>query len=271
MADLSHKCEQIILLLDSYHDSESSPDERAMVESHLGPCADCRKRLSDIGTLVATLKTMPEIKATVDFADRVEQMILRSEKSTASDEAKVEAKGAESTVIRFGKAAWLSAAAAVALLALLVSQFFVQAPTVDVASRSSTNNNVQPSNPDKNEIAAAVGDNTQVSPRKEQPANVAPPKTEKMNDQASRAHKIAGQKVRIAQDTNTLDVANRPDNVDATEAKGSETAANMVANNEPQDNSQAQSLVAFSEPESNNIAEELGITTDEDGLYAIKL
>src|ERR1700722_16593724 len=97
MTDLSQNCEQIILLLDSYHDGESSPDEKSLVESHLASCADCRKRLSDIGTLVSTLKTMREIKPTVDFADRVEQLILaQADGATKVDSkvgAEVEAKG----------------------------------------------------------------------------------------------------------------------------------------------------------------------------------
>ena len=37
------------------------------------------------------------------------------------------------------------------------------------------------------------------------------------------------------------------------------------------DVNQKQNLVAISNPVQNNIAEELGITTDEDGLYAIKM
>jgi anti-sigma factor RsiW len=49
------------------------------------------------------------------------------------------------------------------------------------------------------------------------------------------------------------------------------TANVKVAEFDGVDVNQKQNLVAISNPVQNNIAEELGITTDEDGLYAIKM
>ena len=259
MTDLSHNCEQIIPLLDSYHDGEASSDEKTTVESHLGSCADCRKRLGAIGNLVATLKALPEMKMKDDFADRVEQLIIKTDKSTSTGK-----------VIRFGYGAWAATAAAVVVLTLLVTQFVIQHSTVNVASRPEQFDDGRPQTAVNKEMAAA-DDNAQAPARKEQAGNTDSAKGEKtrVNEQTVPSRKMSSSmKTRIAEETTGkpqgLAVASRPGEQAMGEGKVSQSGEAYEQDN------QKQSLVA-SEPETVNLAEELGITTDEDGLYAIKL
>ncbi len=286
MTDVSHNCEQIIPLLDSYHDGESSPDEKVTIESHLAECPVCRQRLSSIGSLVATLKMLPEMSTTVDFADRVEQLILSRENSGAINTAGgVNKAGSLSNsnsdengfsagkVVRFGRAAWAAAAAAVLVLSLLVTQFFLHHPALDVASNNTAGTDTRLNSNDKAVTASA--ENSQASPRKEQSGSDESGKTEsakaeknKVNEQTIPASKMAGRRIRVAD----AGASQRQGAGSALSAdRNRDALAAAIGNSSVEGDNQKQSLVAFSEPESSNIAEEIGITTDEDGLYAIKL
>ncbi len=75
----STSCSAISEALDAYLDLELSPDEAQNVESHLANCSACERRLAEIESLVAKLKTLPEPVLSRDLADSIESRIRANE------------------------------------------------------------------------------------------------------------------------------------------------------------------------------------------------
>lgn len=75
----STSCSAISEALDAYLDLELSPDEAQNVENHLANCSACERRLAELESLVAKLKTLPEPVLSRDLADSIESRIRASE------------------------------------------------------------------------------------------------------------------------------------------------------------------------------------------------
>jgi anti-sigma factor RsiW len=54
--------------LNEYSDNETSPEERAQIESHLLACEDCAARVTALQTLFAKIESLPELALSRDFA-----------------------------------------------------------------------------------------------------------------------------------------------------------------------------------------------------------
>lgn len=65
-------CEPYIELLDAYHDNEVSADEKEKVSQHLKSCEPCNTRLAEIGRLVAALKAMPRLAPSHDIVEKID-------------------------------------------------------------------------------------------------------------------------------------------------------------------------------------------------------
>jgi anti-sigma factor RsiW len=225
-------CEVIVPLLDCYHDNEIDDAERLEVETHLAKCAACTKELANIASLVKKLATLPPVRAEIDFADRIEQQILAQQSASVSPTSISQSQ----KVVPISNAKkWLAAVAAVVVLALIGLQMTNTAyHGVSVASGDLPEGAQIAVEPAPEAQEHLTTGKSQVGAKTDKP---------KESNQISPAHsnRMRSANVKVAEFDGVIDV------------------------------NQKQNLVAISNPVQNNIAEELGITTDEDGLYAIKM
>jgi hypothetical protein len=68
--DTSNTCKDIKPFLDAYHDQELPAAEAARVKAHLEQCAACSTRLAETARLVQQLKTLPHLELPADFANK---------------------------------------------------------------------------------------------------------------------------------------------------------------------------------------------------------
>ncbi len=68
-------CKDIAEMLGAFRDMELTADESHMVEAHLVGCPPCKAELAAIEVVVAKLQSLPELPV-LDFADAIEARIL---------------------------------------------------------------------------------------------------------------------------------------------------------------------------------------------------
>jgi len=64
-------CDETRELLSPYLDEALSPDERSLVDAHLGGCAECRGELEALRGTIGLLHRLEPVRAPVGFVDRV--------------------------------------------------------------------------------------------------------------------------------------------------------------------------------------------------------
>jgi anti-sigma factor RsiW len=245
-------CQKYRPLLDAYHDGELTSDERLEVERHLDSCEICRGGMNDIQKVVASLKAMPQLSAKKDFALDIEKAILASANATKPSGASSEAASPKGNAVFFKPAVWASLGVAAAVALLLV------------AIRPAANN--QP-------VTTADKTPALVEPRvtKEDTPVEKPLVAEQINVNAKHQSALPKEpKAVIAskpvprvpyKESNQAVVAQKPAEENITAASVPSVLPVSAKN----------SLLALEDNDQANITEELGITTNEDGLYAIKL
>jgi hypothetical protein len=236
-SDSRSDCEFIVPLLDCYHDNEIDETERLEVDKHLAHCDACRLELSNIASLVKKLATLTPAMPEIDFADLVEKRILANQNVTPLPAPAVKPEN----VMPFSSAKkWLAAAAAIIVLALIG---FQMTPTgrhsLSVASGDlSEGQNGRFANPNSDDDLPDLKP-LDTSNSQQAIQTVKPVESNRITPSHSTKIKAGDQKVA--------------------------TFDGVIEIN------QKQNLVAISDTVQSNIAEELGIKTDEDGLYAIKM
>lgn len=70
-------CKQINELLDAFHDGELRGEEHAQVERHLKECESCVVKLAEIDHVTVMLKTAPLMAPPIGFSDRLDSVIDR--------------------------------------------------------------------------------------------------------------------------------------------------------------------------------------------------
>lgn len=249
----SHKCDKFIPLLDAYHDGELNDSEKNSVDEHLHECSACSAQLTGVSRLVATLKAIPPVQMRDDFADKFEARLLQEKPAVTL---------AKSNVIS-GRFVLAAATAAAFVLCVCASQLFFRhdAAPNEVAAVSQPPVNQVSKTLQAEELAAVPsrddhipGVNSGVRAGEEGSAGKVTP-TEKQSvapgDSMRKRGVLAGARTAVASEA---------------AGKADQPIASDANNAAPK-----HSLVALYEPEANSIPEELGISTDEDGLYAIKM
>lgn len=284
-------CDQLEPLLSAYHDGELTEPERAAAEKHLNGCTACQHRLLEISAVAGSLKALPRLNPKTDVAANIEQLIANQPKPT----------------VRFGRplawgAAGIAAAAAVLIFAVNVKDVN-NLPGVSLTANSNAN---QPETKHDTPHQSSV----QIATAGEPVKSVAQEPDHSERAPQSNANSIAenrtGEKTGVASATTKND-AKRPEAHEKTDRdKGSRNLSNYNAHVEVAEKSRELSpavggtasglrldgsddhliasakigpgaiaaesnIVAVYDTEQHGVTEELGITTDEDGLYAIKL
>ena len=273
-------CTTIEPLLDAYHDDELSGDEKSSVEAHLKECDACSKQLQQIGKLVAVLKSMPATTSKIDFADRFVLPASTPVTAVVSDDSKKVVPG------KFG---WIGAvgaiAASVALFAVVGQYAMHRGAGNSVANVTSSNARQLTASstqrPEGNQVNRALQSERLASIKSEDEGS----ETEAAGDvaktpvsESTKTHNASTDKPAVRVKAPRVEVASvtgsqgRSNDVVAS-AYSSSKATATGSNNEGIQSSDGSkhSLVAFYASDPNTIPEELGISTDEDGLYAIKM
>lgn len=257
MQDATNHCDKIKELLSAYRDLELTDEENAQVERHLGTCHECAREASAIETVAATLSQVPRVTMKVDMADRLEAFIAAQAAESHRSETKVEEK--EQKVVSIKKRlVWGSLAAAAAAAVLLVAVPFF------TSSNRVASNDVKQVAPLQEEVSQQpLVANDHAVPTTGADESTAPaPDAVASSGGAHEIHKV--EKPEIAHNDTPV----------AAPVVVKKQASPKVAHRQKVDATldsigDTEALVAFSADD--NMFEDCGISTDEDGLYAIKL
>lgn len=300
-------CDEIAEMLDAYHDHELTGAERSAVESHLNECAGCSSKLANIARLVLDLRAMPrlmpprDIVGSMDF-DKLEAPVSFSAEPEAPKSNVVD--GAERFKTGFSTSnaandvsatnnvtprrsrlfAGITAGAVAA--AALIFGVALHKPANDKIAVSPTRDNVA----NRNRIASRDNLASPTESIKDTQVAITP-------DSATDPNFVAG--------TGALKSVNQVDPASANSShERSEVQPRAVASR-PNTNVPARDLIASSMSASNNtqvattdvvssnvpetmeltrtsveiaaltdgddMTDSLGVATDEDGLYEIKI
>jgi hypothetical protein len=268
-------CTAIESLLDAYLDGELASDERASVEAHLRACDVCPQKLAQTEKLVTMLKAMPAASSKIDFADRFEIPTAATLPPDASATGKV-------LPGKFGRAAAVAAAVALCLgfgqyvlrHNMTGSEIATLAPEGQsgLSARGGSSGNKVSKTLQFEKLASNGSDESGLESQSPRDAGdihgSAEPDATK--DDRGRISSVSAKKearfkppvVRVAKNAETQDAMST---ALATSLPSARTDERITGDGVKH------SLVAFYASDPNTIPEELGISTDEDGLYAIKM
>ena len=255
-----HNCTAVIPLLDAYHDGELAVDEKVAVDDHLRGCESCSRQLAEVGKLVGALKKLPTVSLADDFADRFDALLKEPAAKTATKD----------NVVVFRKFGWVAAVAASFVILAGIGQLAERHNNNQIAKVPAMNSNQVSKTLQEEKLASATAPETNGDAASDSTKQAAPAQKGHLDDNAkpsesrlSPAHK----KVVVAR--NAVAMTSRNPARQSTESEQARTTA--ADEKGAPEATPKHSLVAFYEPETNSIPEELGISTDEDGLYAIKM
>ena len=258
-------CKQMDEALDAYYDLELSPEEAEAVDLHLADCSVCSAKLADIDMVVSKLKTLPTVEWNGDLSDAIEARILAQ--SAAPAAATITAKTDNVVALNTHskssgslKPRYILAAAASILALLFAYTQFAPAPHADV----------QVAQTPTSKAVAGVKDN--LPTEQEQVAVISQPTTAVANNAKPAAQKTHVEPSQVATLPELKAIPIKPLRVEsATEkmiANSEHGAARDSNNNNVND---AEEIVAVYDYDTIDSASDFGISTNEDGLYAIKL
>ncbi|MBS1954878.1 MAG: zf-HC2 domain-containing protein [Cyanobacteria bacterium SZAS-4] len=283
-------CKQLEPLLSAYHDGELTEAERADADRHLNGCADCQNRLLEISAVATSLKSLPRLNPKTDVAANIEQLIANQPKGISRIQPPV-----------IWGAAGIAAAAAVLLVAGNFKAVTNQANN-PLTANSKTNQVMPKPMPNavkSQELEIAHNLDTTANPIQDftEPAQISAHHDQSSAPNGTVSKKEGGmptQHEKPTTDNNAKKNSKFNPHLQVA-SNGNEGATNAVATNAVATASGSQSdasapqlianrnvgtasiggadssLVAIYDTEQRGVTEELGITTDEDGLYAIKL
>lgn len=241
----TQSCGDMLELLDAYHDSELNKDETELLESHLAGCESCLHELDRIRTIVAELKALPKVEPVRDL---LSNLALETESASASSSASnILAFPSKKAYKPFGRGLQLGlCSVAAAAVAFVFAINFKQVPSTDEIAL----NPPTPALTQKAPVARAE--------KTSAPENNNLPENETANNPSQENER------QIA----SLPPSSQPQ----IEREAVQEKYHEVINAETQRGPEATSeLAAMPETGNGAGAEALGIATDEDGMYDLKI
>ncbi len=259
---IAGECKPVIELLDAYYDQEGlNQEENQQVEEHLKACQPCKVHLEQIGKMVLDLKSMPLISPPHDIVSNIDfAAIAQAAEAPASESNVIEMKAhARSNVLRTGVFATTAAAAAIALIFA-----FSMNNQPDPGTRIALDKNPQ-----------KLGQNQNQSTNEN-----------RSKDEPAAAREVAAGEIAVGE-TDKEPLNTTVQNSKAKKSKNAETTIKeaklpkiMIAENKQPTGENR--IISTPQAEPENIvelalipedagADALGIGTDEDGLYDIKI
>ena len=294
-------CKQMEEALDAYYDLELSAEEAEAVELHLADCAICNARLADIEAVVTQLKSLPAVEWSGDLSDAIEARILAQAsslevkaesslevKAESSPEVKAESKvenvvsinsrsssqsssqaqpiGSSSKLAGFLKPRYiLASAASILALFFAYNQFASTPSTVTKVAQTP----VSESSPVEKEVTPKVKVDSAhqvASTPALEPVKVA--STPALQQQQPKVAKAETTKAESTNEKSTKEKITKEKT--ATE----KMLANNVQGDRDHNNNNvndSEEIVAVYDYDTIDSVSDFGISTNEDGLYAIKL
>jgi hypothetical protein len=256
-------CEQITPQLDAFRDDELTADEKAIVEQHLTDCSDCKTKLAAINRVFETLRTMPRLAASVGLSAKLDGIIDRPM--------------APQNVVPISRKLWMPVAAAAAVAAIVFGAKFAvpgTQPAAVIADSTASQSKpahqapaAQPGLAPQERIATEVETISLPTPAAHHTA-AAPGKDLRKHTSQHELNHVAP-KPQIANNSQPLHTSG-PDN-------GAKVATYVPEQNEPgkttkENNRSQRTEVELAElPSGSSFGDAIGIATDEDGLYDIKM
>ena len=253
----NENCEQVRELLHDFHDAELSAKDHDSVQGHLDGCAACRSSLAEIQSLAALLKSLPRQEMTRDFAD-----VLADRIDSGEDQGKVLQFKASPVLIG------VAAAACLMLLAFSIPHMS-NTDSGDTPQVANSGGEGQPSAPATGSVNVATvedkadGSLERLTETSDEDGASSAPVTKVLPEKVAEVKKPESvpSKAIAKVDQKAPDVvALRP--VESAPVQQEKEQVQLLAN---------EAVVAFDGDEPDNLFSQMGVGTDEDGLYAIKL
>jgi hypothetical protein len=246
-------CQQIAPQLDSYHDGELGAEEKAGVEKHLATCTHCVGKLAEIDRVVHSLKTIPRQPMPQGLSAKLDSMIDAASAGTGGG-----ASAGGGNVLPLRSRFFLPLTAAAAVVALVIGiKFF--APGTQAPETAHVDKNNAP------QVAANQRAPEQIQPQPAIQHDVAtqpehPVVADKPVAPERTSHVVPHPGVEVALVT--------PEHA-KPHAKSVAPAPEQIAARNNSTGAEVQ--VAELPSGTNSFNEAVGIATDEDGLYDIKM
>ncbi len=246
------ECDYARELLSAYRDGELDASEQASVEDHLKECTACQEELESVESVVRSLKALPSVSLTKDFSADIEALINKSE-------VPVQPIG------RRPRAMWLAAAAAVVSL-LIAGGYYVTTgggdrTTVATDTQSERPTDVQVQRP---AVAQKIEDNTATA----KPVVAETPTAAPSNDKHKDTKELVAELPETAKIVSKIH--KQPEDSNTTSGGKVGSASRHKAPADFNDLTEDEALLAFSDSTDGDLFD-TEISTDEDGLYAIKM
>ena len=235
-------CQQFQLQLDAYHDGELASADKRAVEEHLSRCSDCVQTMAQIDRVVHSLKTMKPLAVSSALSARLDGIVANG---AAVKPSRLPALSAR---------LWAPAAAAAAVLLMAIGAHFLpgnNAPVTAQLPAAGPHLGSQLSQPPVAEVARTAQPEQLPIIEKKQAHDLQKPLVAEKPDAPVSKERSPGA-------ASAPEVASKPEQQSATAPA---PAPAHAAGDELAD--------LPSTPSSFN--EALGVSTDEDGLYDIKM
>lgn len=291
MSSKNSQCETFIPMLDAFVDSELDKSEKEQVLAHVQSCDHCKRQVKEIEALKTTLSGLPRRKMPIDLADNFDQVPTKGSQAASTESVNVIAIG--------GKRPWIVAfASAAAVVVIAIAGSIVskgggeqvansnlptsnihmvqsvdqrtgdpestakdgistedknllagnQLPAVDLHKHNGSGTQVEDSQAIKSSFDKKIAEHRQSRPGAETTAAGTLAKT-------SGAH--------LSEDMGQIE------SVNTTVVAHDENSKTNITGTQKNRSASSELLALYEEDD--GIGSDIGMTTDEDGLYAIKL
>lgn len=266
-------CQQMEEELSAYYDLELSAEEAEAVELHLADCDACATKLAEIDGLVSKLKSLPAVEWSGDLSDAIEARILARAVPAEANSSNVvsinsavnssNASESSTSVSQFKPRYVLAVAASILALFFAYTQFSSSIPAAKVAQAP-----VLDSKPVLKVTSGQAEQNVTVVEIASTP--------EKLVTSGSAVSQLPA--VTSHSTPRALKVTAKPSLPELKPAKEVTMTKKMLANSDlgKRDHNNnnvndSEEIVAVYDYDTVDSASDFGISTNEDGLYAIKL
>lgn len=303
-------CKHFRELTSAYRDGELMESERASMQSHLDSCADCREVLTSVDMVAKALSNLPKAGLSRDIAADVERLLQSKSAAQSASSApgaagwQSSAKAAPRILQMSGRNALaLAVAAAVLALCAVATYLICGQTTIKTAvnnratqAHGAVNEINSPSKSSRAEVAngsqTAIKQFQEAQPRDRELAST-PPKENQSLNQPARSQASSNKEESSSQGEQQQLKTAENTGAQRTVLQSSDQAASLIANRSTEGTSAGASTAATLRQETGspqnaedlsseasvladsvedgNIFGQIGLGTDEDGLYAIKM
>jgi hypothetical protein len=279
MSSKNSQCEKFVPMLDAFVDNELEGSEKEQVVLHLAACDDCTRQVKEIEALKVSLSSLPRRQMKFDLADNFDEVLSRSSSAQSEPPSNV--------VPLRSKRKWLvaSATAAAAVVIAIAGSIVLKGDPQQVAHSNvdeqskmmavkSAGSPVQNDSESSSAQSAVDTHSKEDLAQTQQQERIAAHRPQS-NTNSPAANKTAGAHLseeteRLAHGESTTAVAPNSESTEPLVAQQS-TKTVVPASQAIQSNRAASSELLALYEDDDGISSDIGVSTDEDGLYAIKL